>query len=85
MRNNSAVMGGPFLASSPGLSENPHEAPQCPGYHNCPENNNPNNILDLFPPGLTLVATFPQFSRFSSKCGFRGCDLERASSELLVN
>ena len=58
-----AIMGGPFIASTPGLPENPPEAPQCPGDPNCPENNNPDNILDLFPPGLTLVATFPHFGR----------------------
>ena len=55
-------MGGPFLASTPGLPENPPEAPQCPGDPNCPENNNPNNILDLVPPGLTPVKTFPPFN-----------------------
>ena len=59
-----AIIGDPFVASSPGLSENTHEAPHCPGDQNCPENNNPNNILDLFPPGLTLIATFPQFGCF---------------------
>ena len=57
-------MGCPFTASTPELPENPPEALQCPGDPNCPENNNPNNTLDLVPPSLTLVATLSPFGRF---------------------
>ena len=42
----------------------PPEVPRCPDDPNCPLFNNPNNVLDLVPPGLTPVATFPPFSRF---------------------
>ena len=42
----------------------PPLVPRCPDDPNCPLFNNPNNVLDLVPPGLTPVATFPPFSRF---------------------
>ena len=41
----------------------PPDSPQCgqPGGGGCPDDNNPGNILDLVPAGLTAVATFPPF------------------------
>ena len=39
-----------------------HGVPRCPGDPNCPETNNPENVLDLVPPGLTPVKTFPPFN-----------------------
>ena len=41
----------------------PDGSPRCgePGGGGCPGDNNPGNILDLVPAGLTAVATFPPF------------------------
>jgi len=45
----------------PGIT--PDGLPRCgePGGGGCPGDNNPGNILDLVPAGLTAVATFPPF------------------------
>jgi hypothetical protein len=42
----------------------PPDSPGCgePGGGACPRDNNPGNILDLVPDGLTPVATFPPFT-----------------------
>ena len=40
----------------------PPEVPRCPADPNCPITNNPENVLDLVPPGLIPVATFPPFN-----------------------
>jgi len=42
----------------------PPTSPACgePGGGGCPRDNNPGNILDLVPDGLTPVATFPPFT-----------------------
>lgn len=45
---------GPTPDTSPGCGE--------PGGGGCPGDNNPGNILDLVPDGLTPVATFPPFA-----------------------
>ena len=49
------------LNPPPGLT--PDTSPRCgePGGGGCPDDNNPGNILDLVPAGLTPVATFPPF------------------------
>jgi len=49
---------------NPAPGPTPDTSPRCgqPGGGGCPGDNNPGNILDLVPPGLTAVATFPPFA-----------------------
>ena len=51
-----------IMHPSPGLT--PDTSPRCgqPCGGGCPDTNNPGNILDLVPAGLTPVATFPPFA-----------------------
>ena len=51
-----------IMNPAPGLT--PDTSPGCgePGGGGCPGDNNPGNILDLVPDGLTPVATFPPFA-----------------------
>ena len=48
---------------NPAPGPTPDTSPRCgqPGGGGCPDTNNPGNILDLVPAGLTPVATFPPF------------------------
>ena len=50
-----------IMHPSPGLT--PDTSPRCGQTcgGGCPDTNNPGNILDLVPAGLTAVATFPPF------------------------
>jgi hypothetical protein len=55
---------GILIALNPPLPLTPPTSPRCgePGGGGCPDDNNPGNILDLVPDGLTPVATFPPFA-----------------------
>ena len=57
------VGAGILITMFPPPGETPDSSPRCgqPGGGGCPSDNNPGNILDLVPPGLTAVATFPPF------------------------
>jgi len=54
---------GILIALNPPPPLTPPTSPRCgePGGGGCPDDNNPGNILDLVPDGLTPVATFPPF------------------------